>query len=47
MDTGYLVQICVQMLWIIFLLSLPTVLAASVIGIVISLIQAITQLQDQ
>ncbi|EDY4733150.1 EscS/YscS/HrcS family type III secretion system export apparatus protein, partial [Salmonella enterica subsp. salamae] len=25
MDTGYLVQICVQMLWIIFLLSLPTV----------------------
>ena len=45
MDTGYFVQLCVQTFWIIFILSLPTVIAASVIGI--SLVQAITQLQDQ
>ncbi|HAV6627472.1 TPA: type III secretion system LEE export apparatus protein EscS, partial [Escherichia coli] len=47
MDTGYFVQLCVQTFWIIFILSLPTVIAASVIGIIISLVQAITQLQDQ
>ena len=47
METGYFVQLCVQTLWIIFILSLPTVIAASVVGIIISLVQAITQLQDQ
>lgn len=36
MDTGYFVQLCVQTFWIIFILSLPTVIAASVIGIIIS-----------
>lgn len=37
METGYFVQLCVQTLWIIFILSLPTVIAASVVGIIISL----------
>ncbi|ENJ1486148.1 EscS/YscS/HrcS family type III secretion system export apparatus protein, partial [Escherichia coli] len=31
METGYFVQLCVQTLWIIFILSLPTVIAASVV----------------
>jgi type III secretion protein S len=37
----------VELLWIVVWLSLPTVVAASVVGVIISLIQAVTQIQDQ
>ncbi|GAJ68508.1 MULTISPECIES: type III secretion system export apparatus subunit SctS [Edwardsiella] len=47
MNSGTLVQVSIEMLWVVLLLSLPTVAAASIVGILISLIQALTQLQDQ
>lgn len=36
-----------QALYLVLMLSLPPIVVASVIGIVLSLIQAITQLQEQ
>lgn len=41
--TGYLVQA----LYLVLLLSLPTILVASVVGTLFSLIQALTQIQEQ
>jgi type III secretion protein S len=40
-------QLAAQMLWLVLLLSLPVVVVASVVGIVVSLLQALTQIQDQ
>lgn len=37
----------VQALYLVLMLSMPPIVVASVIGIVLSLIQAITQLQEQ
>ncbi len=37
----------VKSLYLILMLSLPPILVASVVGIMLSLIQAITQLQEQ
>lgn len=37
----------VQALYLVLMLSLPPIVVASVVGIVFSLIQAITQLQEQ
>lgn len=37
----------VKSLYLILMLSLPPILVASVVGILLSLIQAITQLQEQ
>ena len=37
----------VKVLYIVMMLSLPPIVVASVVGIVISLVQAITQLQEQ
>lgn len=36
-----------QSLWLVLMLSMPTVLAATIIGILVSLVQALTQVQDQ
>jgi len=36
-----------QALYLVLILSLPPILVASVVGILLSLIQAITQLQEQ
>jgi len=36
-----------EVLWLVLLLSLPVVLVASIVGILISLFQALTQVQDQ
>jgi len=36
-----------QSLYLVLILSLPPIVVASVVGIVLSLIQAITQLQEQ
>ncbi len=41
--TGYLVQA----LWLTLLLSLPTILVAAVVGTLFSLLQALTQIQEQ
>ena len=44
---NYLVAISKQSLYLILILSAPSVLVAMVIGLIISLIQATTQVQEQ
>ena len=41
------VDYAVKALYLVMMLSLPPIVVASVVGIVLSLIQAITQLQEQ
>ncbi|MDO5352934.1 MAG: type III secretion system export apparatus subunit SctS [Succinatimonas sp.] len=41
------IELISQGMYLILLLSLPPILVASVIGVLLSLIQAITQLQEQ
>lgn len=36
-----------RMLWLIFILSLPAILAATIVGVLVAIIQAITQIQEQ
>lgn len=40
------VEVSLQMMWITCLLSLPTLLAALIVGIAISLIQTLTSVQE-
>lgn len=40
-------NVAVQSLYLVLILSLPPIVVASLVGIVLSLIQAITQLQEQ
>lgn len=40
-------QLTQQALWLVLILSAPAVLAAAVVGLVIAVIQAATQLQEQ
>ncbi|EKS7036889.1 type III secretion system export apparatus subunit SctS [Salmonella enterica] len=47
MELGYLTKFTSDFLWVVFILSLPIVTAATIIGIIVSLIQALTQIQDQ
>ncbi|HEV2763296.1 MAG TPA: flagellar biosynthetic protein FliQ, partial [Pyrinomonadaceae bacterium] len=41
------VSLAAEALWLILLLSLPPLLASLVTGLVISLLQALTQVQEQ
>ena len=41
------VSLAAEALWLILLLSLPPLLASLVVGLVISLLQALTQVQEQ
>ncbi len=41
------IEYAVQAMYLVLLLSLPPIIVASVIGILLSLVQAITQLQEQ
>lgn len=47
MSTDVITHLASQMLWIILLLSLPVVVVASSVGIIVGLVQALTQIQDQ
>jgi type III secretion protein S len=47
MSTPDLVGFLTQALYLTLLLSLPTILAASIIGTLVSLLQALTQVQEQ
>ncbi|MEA1063802.1 type III secretion system export apparatus subunit SctS [Erwinia sp. HR93] len=47
MSERVIIQLAVELLWLVLLLSLPTVIVASVVGIMVSLLQTLTQLQDQ
>ncbi|AVY93825.1 EscS/YscS/HrcS family type III secretion system export apparatus protein [Microvirgula curvata] len=47
MSEAVIVQLTMQMMWIVLLLSLPVVVVASVVGVLVCLLQALTQIQDQ
>jgi type III secretion protein S len=44
---GDIIQLTQQALWFVLLLSAPPILVAAVVGILIALVQAATQLQEQ
>ncbi len=41
------VHFATQCLYIVLILSLPAILVASIVGLLLSLVQAVTQLQEQ
>ena len=47
MNEPVAIAYAVKALYLVLLLSLPPIIVASVVGILLSLIQAITQLQEQ
>jgi type III secretion protein S len=47
MNDSALIHLTTELLWLVLILSLPTVVVASVVGLIVSLIQTVTQLQDQ
>ncbi|MBT2869667.1 type III secretion system export apparatus subunit SctS [Chromobacterium violaceum] len=47
MGQAQVMQLASELLWLVLLLSLPVVLVASVVGLLVSLLQALTQIQDQ
>jgi type III secretion protein S len=47
MSEGIVTQLAAEMMWLVLLLSLPVVVVASVVGVLVSLVQALTQVQDQ
>ena len=42
-----LVGLTTQALWLVLLLSAPPIIAASVVGLLVAIVQAATQLQEQ
>lgn len=42
-----LVAVTTQGLWLVLLLSAPPIIAASVVGLLVAIVQAATQLQEQ
>lgn len=44
---GMAMQYATECLYLVLMISLPPIVIASIIGIVLSLIQAVTQLQEQ
>lgn len=47
MSNEIIAQLASNLLWLVLILSLPVVVVASVVGILVSLVQALTQVQDQ
>ena len=47
MNQDILIEALRQMLWITLLLSLPVLLVALVVGVLIGLVQAVTSVQEQ
>ncbi|MFJ2995541.1 type III secretion system export apparatus subunit SctS [Pandoraea sp. NPDC087047] len=47
MSEAIVVNLTSEMLWLTLLMSLPTVVVASAVGVLVSLVQALTQVQDQ
>ena len=41
------VRLTIEALWLVLLLSAPPIVAASIVGILVALLQAATQLQEQ
>lgn len=44
---GDVVGLTTQALWLVLLLSAPPIIAASVVGLLVAIVQAATQLQEQ
>ena len=42
-----MIGITIEALWLVLLLSAPPIIAASVVGLLVAIIQAATQLQEQ
>ncbi|CCD29222.1 Secretion system apparatus protein ssaS [Candidatus Glomeribacter gigasporarum BEG34] len=47
MNEAILIHLTTQVLWIVMLLSLPVVAAVTVVSLIVSVLQTLTQLQDQ
>ncbi|CAG9185931.1 type III secretion system export apparatus subunit SctS [Cupriavidus pampae] len=47
MSNEIILQLASNLLWLVLMLSLPVVVVASVVGVAVSLVQALTQVQDQ
>lgn len=47
MTQAFLLNVCGETLWLVILLSMPMLLSALVVGLVISILQATTQVQEQ
>lgn len=47
MNADEMLQVCRQALYLVLVVSTPAVAASLVVGVVVSVIQATTQLQDQ
>lgn len=45
--TGQLVDTVIEALWLVLVLSAPPVVAAALVGLLVAIIQAATQLQEQ
>ncbi|MGK6325155.1 type III secretion system export apparatus subunit SctS [Sphingomonas sp. DT-51] len=44
---GDVIGVTVEALWLVLLLSAPPIVAASVVGLLVAVVQAATQLQEQ
>ena len=47
MDGGEALRLTLQALWLVLLLSAPPVVAAAIVGLLIAILQAATQIQEQ
>jgi type III secretion protein S len=47
MNVSAIVQQSSSLMWLVLLLSVPVIVVASVVGVIVSLVQALTQVQDQ
>ena len=47
MDQSYLLNMTNEALVLVLMLSMPPIIVATVVGVVVSLIQALTQIQEQ
>ncbi|WP_027212198.1 type III secretion system export apparatus subunit SctS [Burkholderia sp. WSM2232] len=47
MSSVVITQLASNLLWLVLLLSLPVVATAAIVGVGVSLIQVLTQVQDQ
>jgi type III secretion HrpO family protein len=47
MDPAHIIEYTFKALMLVLILSLPPIIVASAVGIVLSLVQAVTQIQEQ
>lgn len=47
MALSLIIQLARELMWLVLILSLPVILVAAVVGMLVSLFQALTQIQDQ